>query len=55
MPSTISAATHTAANSSVVHRLLHMRGLEKAETKLSQPTQRALSHGVPMLQSKPAN
>ena len=51
MPNTISALTHTAANSSVVNRLLHTRGLLKAETMLSQPTQRALAQGVPMDQS----
>lgn len=51
MPSTISALTQTPANSSVVSRLLHTRGLLKAETKFCAPTQRALSHGVPRAQS----
>ena len=51
MPSTISALTHSAANSSVVHSDDQTRGLLKAETKLSSPTQRALSQGVPRLQS----
>ena len=45
------ALTQTAAKSSVVHRLDQTRGFENAETKLSRPTQRALLHGVPMLQS----
>lgn len=52
MPSTISALTHTAANISVVHSDDHTRGLEKAETKLSRPAQRAPDQGVPRPQSK---
>ena len=55
MPSAISALTHTAANSSVVQSEDHTRWLPKAETKLSQPTQLALSQGVPMAQSYPAS
>ncbi len=51
MPSAISALTHTAANSSVVHSEDHTRALENAETKLSRPVQRASLQGVPMLQS----
>ena len=51
MPSTISAVTQTAANSSVIFRLDQTRGSLKAETRLSQPTQRAAAQGMPMAQS----